>query len=174
MLLTSDWQQVLRSSRVSGFETGESTDENDSDQGGRSRVFRPWQAQDQQTTTYDYQADSESGSDGSVVPPTRQVHSKTTPKKVYTKKAVGGVTKQTLTEKVKQNRNNKSQKTLPAKNSKHSMKGAVLTSKKSHSENESRRTSSLPDLTRGGDKNRLTVVANRPISEQQTHSLAEN
>lgn len=72
-----DWQKVLRTSRVQGFESEESGDENSSEinrgQDSMTRgnhVFRPWQPRERPSDNMDYQGDMDSESDASVIGPT--------------------------------------------------------------------------------------------------------
>lgn len=87
-----DWFDVLRSSRVNGFDSAVSGDEidelpeNEMDSSGRARPFRPWQVQsrpDSEVTAYQADADADL-SDSSVVQPT-QFATQTVRKKVYSK-----------------------------------------------------------------------------------------
>ncbi|MCG8044773.1 MAG: hypothetical protein N0E48_03665, partial [Candidatus Thiodiazotropha endolucinida] len=176
-----DWHKVLRTSRVRGFEsTGPSEEEisdRESDRGGstlRKPVFRPWQPRTDSDDVMEFQTCASSDSDTSAIGPTQQGSSQQTRKKVYTKQRSDARrnSELKLTERVKINRENKQKKQLPFTNSSNSK---VNPSKSLGKHNDKqRRSSSLPNTTRGRETCKQSDRQDRPIRNENPDHVVQS
>lgn len=159
-----DWHKVLRTSRVQGFESEESGDENSSEinrgQDSMTRgkqVFRPWQPRERPSDNMDYQGDRESDSDASVIGPTQPNISQQTSKKLFTKQRMSAnrLNELKMTDKMKLNRDNKFKNKVPFTKSRNNGSNPSQIDSNHNQRNESkRRSSSLPDTARGRSSSR--------------------
>lgn len=186
-----DWYDVLHVSRVRGFESDESCDENNAEQESKSSrrdtddiVFRPWQGlrglreRERENQNWAYQADTEGDSDSSVVLSTQPVLPQTTRNKVYTKAKTQATRPNStkMTEKMKIAKDKKGIKKVPWTKDQHVLRKPSVAQKHQIESRKPSRTSSLPDLTRGRPKTRSTqrlTQQTQPISgEQQPHETS--
>lgn len=152
-----DWRRIMRTSRVQGFESTESGEEEDCDsssevnrgQTRKKHVFRPWQPRDAPSRNPEQQQGPESDSDSSVIGPTQ---SQQTRKKLFTKQRMNekSANELKMTEKMKLNKDNKFKNKLPFMKSRDSASKFPQSKTKADLQNENgKRSSSLPDMSRG-------------------------
>ena len=167
-----DWNDMLRISRVRGFESDESSDGDDvgaigyrGQSGRRSRPpFRPWQRSsgaELDGSTYQT-AETDTGSDTSTRASTTRAQGAR--KKVYTKGKQRGIRRRQslkMTERVAENlrnsKNNKGVNKLPT--GAHGSKSLI----QKKTANQNNRSSSVPDTTRGISNVNIGQGAREPI-----------
>ena len=156
-----DWYQVLRLSRVQGFEpAGPGVDkEYENSRGRDKRVFRPWQPREDPGINTQIQVDSDSESGESVIGPTQSDTSSRD--KLFTKQNMNEnfSNEPRMTEQVKLAKDNKSKNTIAFQKSTHKEVIPPKSNLKSNLQNESRsRSHSLTDTSRGRSVSRSNTA----------------